>query len=471
MFLDESNDKPRDECGVFGIYSPGDEVGFKTYFGLNALQHRGEESAGIAISDGTEIHLHKKMGLVTDVFNENLLCTLKGDIAIGHVRYSTSGDSTEANAQPLVYRDYRGSVALAHNGNLTNVSLLKKRLEPTRLSEEISTDSEIFFRFMAKYRQLPLEKILELCMSEISGSFSLVVMTKNSLIGLRDPYGMRPLCLGKLKGTKSGYVLASETCAVETVGGEFIREIEPGEIVILDKNGIHSIPTCSSPGKRHLCIFEYIYLSRSDSVIDGRTVNLVRRDFGRELAQEFPVDGDVVISVPDSGMAVAMGYAEERGLPFREGLIRNRYMGRTFIRPGQKNREQAVRMKFNTIDEILQGQRVVIVDDSLVRGTTSSHIIRILREAGAKEVHFLVASPPLCYPCYYGIDISSSGELIAARRSIEEIRRHIGADSLHYLNLERMLRVLKRPHDFCTACFDGVYPVQLLGTDSKVSII
>ncbi|AET68195.1 amidophosphoribosyltransferase [Desulfosporosinus orientis DSM 765] len=454
----EFHDKPRDECGVLGIYAPGNSVSLKAYYGLNALQHRGEESAGIAVSDGKQIRVHKKMGLVAEVFNKDILSALKGNLAIGHVRYSTSGDSSEVNAQPLLYKDDKGSVAVAHNGNITNARQLKKRLAQTRTSGYTNLDSEIFLRLLAYYRNLSLEKLLELFLKEISGSYSLVIMTENSLIGLRDPYGMRPLCLGKLKEMESGYILASETCALRAVGGELVREIDPGEGVIIDKNGVSFMR--SFPGRcRRLCIFEYIYLARSDSVIDGRTVNSVRREFGRELAREHPVAGDVVISIPESGTAMAMGYAEQCGLPFREGLLRNRYIGRTFIKPGQKNRELAVKMKFNVISDVIQGQRVVVVDDSLVRGTTSCQIVRMLREAGAKEVHLLVASPPLSSPCYYGIDIPSAAELVAAHRTLEEIRQYVGSDSLQYLSLKGMLQVLRRPKEFCTACFDGVYPV------------
>jgi amidophosphoribosyltransferase len=454
----EFHDKPRDECGVFGIYDPGNSVALKVYFGLNALQHRGEESAGIAVSDGMKITVHKKMGLVTEVFSRDLLSTLKGNLAIGHVRYSTCGDSSEANAQPLVYKDDKVSVAVAHNGNLTNVLQLKKRFAPTRLAGKITSDSEIFLRFIAHYRNIPLKKLLELYLNEISGSYSLVMMTENSLIGLRDPYGMRPLCLGKLKGPESGYVLASETCAVEAVGGELVKEINPGEGIIINKDGVNYMQSYSGRC-RSLCIFEYIYLARSDSVIDGRIVNSVRRGFGRELAREHPVNGDVVIPIPDSGTAVAMGYAEQCGLPFREGLLRNRYIGRTFIKPDQKNRELAVRMKFSVLSDVVQGQRIVVVDDSLVRGTTSRQIVQMLREAGAKEVHLLVASPPLSFPCYYGIDIPSSAELVAAYQNHEEIRLYVGANSLYYLSLKGMLKALQRPKEFCTACFDGVYPV------------
>ncbi|WP_088227260.1 amidophosphoribosyltransferase [Desulfosporosinus sp. FKB] len=454
----EFYDKPRDECGVFGIYAPGDSVALKVYLGLNALQHRGEESAGMAVSDELKIQVHKKMGLVTEVFSRDLLSKLKGNVAIGHVRYSTSGDSSEANAQPLVYTDDKGSIAVAHNGNITNVHKLEKKFTLTKISGSINSDSEIFLRFISHYRNLSLQKLLELYLNEISGSYSLVMMTENSLIGLRDPFGMRPLCLGKLKGSESGYILASETCAIGAAGGEVVREINPGEGVIINEDGVNYIQNCSGR-RRCLCIFEYIYFTRSDSVIDGRTVNSVRRDFGKELAKEHQVDGDVVISIPESGTAVAMGYAEQRDLPFREGLIRNRYMGRTFIKPGQKNRELAVRIKFNVIGDIIQGQRVVVVDDSLVRGTTSRQIVQMLREAGAKEVHLLVASPPLSFPCFYGIDIPSSDELVAAHRTLEEIRLYVGSDSLHYLSLKGMLQVLQRPKEFCTACFDGVYRV------------
>lgn len=454
----EFHDKPRDECGVLGIYAPGRSVALQAYYGLNALQHRGEESAGLAVADGKQIRVHKKMGLVTEVFSNDVLAELEGNMAVGHVRYSTGGDSSEANAQPLVYQDDKGSVAVAHNGNITNVRQLQKRFAQTRSAGPLNLDSEIFLRLLAHYRNLPLEKLLKLFLKEIAGAYSLVMLTENRLIGLRDPYGMRPLCLGKLNEPESGYLLASETCALKAAGGELVREIEPGEGVIIDKNGVNFL--AGLPGRRRrLCIFEYIYLARSDSVLDGRTVNSVRRDFGKKLAGEHPVAGDLVISIPESGTAVAMGYAEELGLPFREGLLRNRYMGRTFIKPGQTNRELAVRMKFNVLRDVIQGQRVIVVDDSLVRGTTSRQIVQMLREAGAKEVHLLVASPPLSSPCYYGIDIPSSAELVAARRTLEEIRQYVGADSLQYLSLKGMLQAVRRSEEFCTACFDGVYPL------------
>ncbi|KLU64803.1 amidophosphoribosyltransferase precursor [Desulfosporosinus acididurans] len=458
MFPWELHDKPRDECGVFGIYAPGKSVALKTYYGLIALQHRGEESAGIAVSDGKELRLHKKMGLVTEVFNKDLIENLKGNAAIGHVRYSTSCDSSEANAQPLVYKDERGSIAVAHNGNITNASQLNKRLAPAGATKSLKLDSAVFLSFIEHYRNLPLKKLLERYLNDISGSYSLIMLTENSLIGLRDPHGMRPLCLGKMKNSEVGYMIASETCAIEAANGEVIREINPGEGVIINEAGIEFIQNCSRR-RQCFCVFEYIYLARSDSVLDGRTVNSVRRDLGRELAREHPVAGDEVIAIPESGTAMAMGYSEQLGLPFREGLIRNRYMGRTFIKPEQTERELAVKLKFNVLGDVIRGQRVVIVDDSLVRGTTSRQIIQMFREAGAKEVHFLAASPPLRFPCYYGIDIPSVDELAAAQRTVEEVRLQIGADSLHYLSLPGMLQVLQRSEELCTACFDGVYHV------------
>lgn len=449
-------DKPREECGVFGIFGPGLEVATLTYYGLYALQHRGQESAGIAVSDGQTIQVHKNMGLVSEVFQEEDLAKLKGKIAIGHVRYSTTGSSSLANAQPLCFRYLRGMVALAHNGNLINAQELRYSLSTTGSVFQSTSDTEVIINLIARYGQNTIEEALMKCLIDLKGAYSLVVMTEDKLIGLRDPFGVRPLCLGKLG---DAFVIASESCALNTLGAEFLRDIEPGEIVVIDDQGLRSIKTLANP-QRSLCVFELVYLARPDSVLDGEVVIEVRRKMGRELAREVRPETDLVVAVPDSGTAAAVGYAEEAGLPFKEGLMKNRYVGRTFIQPSQKLRDLGVRLKLNPIKQVLQGQRVVLVDDSIVRGTTSRKIVQMLREAGVKEVHLLVSSPPILHPCYYGIDTATRGELIAAQHDLEGIRKFIGADSLHYLSLEGMLRAVKGgPENFCVACFTGDYPL------------
>jgi len=449
-------DKPRDECGVFGIYGPGLDVARLSYYGLFALQHRGQESAGIAVADHGQIILHKNMGLVTEVFSERVLCDLTGQMAIGHVRYSTSGASSLVNAQPLVFNYLRGSLALAHNGNLTNAKELKANLAATGSVFQTTSDSEVIVNLVARYGQNTIEEALMKCIIDIKGAYSLVVMTETQLIGVRDPYGVRPLCLGRLG---EAWILASESCALTTVGAQFVRDIRPGEIVIIDENGPKSVLTIPA-AHRAFCIFEHVYLARPDSVLDGETVNISRRQFGRQLAREYPAEADMVIAVPDSGTTAAIGYAEESGLPFKEGLIKNRYAGRTFIQPSQDLRDLGVRLKLSPVGELIANRRLVLVDDSIVRGTTSRRIVQMLKEAGAKEVHLMVSSPPILYPCHYGIDTSARQQLIAARLSLEEIRASIGADSLNYLSLEGMLGAMQAPaEEFCVACFNGCYPI------------
>lgn len=452
-------DKPEEECGVFGIYGPGLEVSRLTYYGLYALQHRGQESAGIAITDGNGIKLHKNMGLVPEVFSDDDLQRLTGHIAIGHVRYSTTGSSLVVNAQPLVCYYAKGMIGLAHNGNLTNVAEIRSSLAANGSLFQSTNDSEVIVNLIARYNQSKIEDAILKCMLDIRGSYSLVVMTEDKLIGVRDPFGNRPLCIGKLG---DAYVIASESCALDTIGAEFIRDVEPGEIVTVDQNGLTSIKKMAAK-RQATCIFEYIYFARPDSVIDGYQVNQVRREMGRQLAREYPVDVDIVISVPDSGNSAARGYAEESGIPFEDGLMKNRYIGRTFIQPTQEMRSLAVRLKLNPIRNVLKGKRVLMIDDSIVRGTTSGKIVKMLREAGAKEVHMCVSSPPIMHPCYYGIDTSVRKELIASYKTIDEIRDFIGADGLHYLSQEGMLRVFGKEMDqccFCTACFDGDYPIE-----------
>lgn len=459
-------DKPREECGIFGIYAPGENVAQLTYYGLYALQHRGQESAGMAVSDGTNIRLHKDMGLVAEVFNEASLELLKGQLAIGHVCYSPDGVSSLLNAQPMLSQGLSGSISLALNGSLTNAAELRQSLMRKGVSLYSTSDSELILKLLRINcaKGDPLPETMGHCLGYLQGAFSLVVMTENQLIGVRDPRGMRPLCLGRLG---EGYVLASESCALDAIGAKLIRDVRPGEMVVIDAAGLRSIQT---PPARHrsLCVFEYIYLARQDSIIEGETVNMVRQAFGRQLARECPLDADMVIPVPDSGRIAALGYAETAGIPFKEGLTKNRYVGRTFIQPVQKLRELGVRLKYNPIKDVFRGQRVVMVDDSLVRGTTCRQIVKLLREAGAREIHLLVASPPVLYPCYYGIDTAGPGQLLAARYSQEEIKKYLGVDSLYYLSLEGLLTAFKDPaQEFCTACFDGQYPVQVKGFRAK----
>lgn len=459
--LPEMADKPREECGVLGIYAPGQDVATLAYYGLYALQHRGQESAGIAVSDGEEIHVYKNVGLVAEVFNEENLAALKGHIAIGHVRYARSGTDSLANAQPLCFRYLRGMVAIANNGSLTNAQELRLSLSTTGSVFQSSSDTEVIINLIARYGQNTIEEALMKCLIDLKGAYSLVVMTEDKLIGLRDPYGVRPLCLGKMG---DAFILASESCALDTLGAEYLRDVEPGEIVVIDENGLHSIKTLMKT-QRAFCVFELVYLARPDSVMGGEVVNEIRRKMGWQLAQEKKLEADVVVAVPDSGMAAAAGYAEGSGLTLREGLMKNRYIGRTFIQPSQKLRDLGVRLKLNPIKQVLKGQRVVLVDDSMVRGTTSKKLVQMLKASGAKEVHLLISSPPILYPCYYGIDTSTRDELIAARQDVEGIRKYIGADSLHFLSLEGLLRAVKGgPEDFCTACFTGNYP---LGTPEE----
>ncbi len=450
------DDRLREYCGVFGIYGPGLDVARLTFYGLYALQHRGQESAGMAIADGWNIALHKGMGLVPEVFNDRVLAGLKGYLAIGHVRYSTTGASHPINAQPLVFDYRRGWIGLAHNGNLTNTESLRRRLAAEGAVFQTTTDSEVIVNLIARSGGYSLEEALEQCVWEVQGAFSLVILTENQLLAVRDPCGFRPLCLGELD---QGLVVASESCALDTIGARFVRDVAPGEIVVLDRNGITSIQTKKRQTFAH-CVFEYIYFARADSNIDGFNVNRVRRKMGEQLAREHRVEADIVLPVPDSGIPAACGYADGSGIPLEEGLMKNRYIGRTFIQPSQQLRDLSVRLKLNPIREVLAGKRVVLVDDSLVRGTTSGKIVRMLREAGAREIHLCLSSPPITCPCYYGIDTSNRKELIAAEKSIEEIREFTGADSLYYLSLEGLLSVFgDYGRHFCTACFDGRYPI------------
>jgi amidophosphoribosyltransferase len=460
-------DKMQEECGVFGIFAPGMDVAQTTYFGLYALQHRGQESAGIAVTDGNIIKLHKGMGLVPEVFAGYDLKHLKGRAAIGHVRYSTTGASEPANAQPLVFRHRGGMLGLAHNGNLTNVGALREMLYNNGAVFQTTTDSEVIVNLIARYSQQSLEGALMKSMIDIEGAYSLVVLTKDALYAVRDPYGFRPLCLGKIG---NAWVVASESCALDTVGAELVRDVNPGEIVRLDKDGLTSLQTMAAPKTAH-CIFEYIYFARPDSTIDGFHVNRVRREMGRQLAREFQVEADLVIPVPDSGTAAARGFATESGIPFEEGLMKNRYIGRTFIQPSQQLRDLGVKLKLNPMHEVLAGKRVIMVDDSLVRGTTSQKIVQMLRQAGVKEVHLCLSSPPVVAGCHYGMDTSNRKELIAATKTVDDICKKVGADGLHYLSQEGLMKVFGEQGDkFCYACFDYNYPVKIPADAGKFSL-
>jgi amidophosphoribosyltransferase len=452
------SDKMEEECGVFGIYAPGSDVAQLTYYGLYALQHRGQESAGIAVSDGRVIRGEKGMGLVSEVFHDPARFErLKGYIAVGHVRYSTTGSSLLVNAQPLLVRYRNGFLAIVHNGNLVNGRALRNELEQEGSIFQATTDSEVIAHLIARSGEEDISEALQKTLHRLRGAFTFVLMTPDKLVGLRDPHGIRPLSLGE---TADGYVLASETCAFDTVGAKFVRDIEPGEMVIIDKKGPRFIRYAESP-RQALCVFEYIYFARPDSDLHGKNVHMVRKRLGMRLAQENPVEADIVTGVPDSSLSAASGVAEQLGLPYEMGFIKNRYIGRTFIQPAQEIRALGVRLKLNPVRQIVEGKRVVMVDDSIVRGTTSMRIIEMLRQAGAREVHVLISSPPVISPCYYGIDTSSTGELIAARMNSQEIARSIGADSLGYLSEEGMLQSIGLPpQGFCTACFSGKYPIE-----------
>lgn len=457
MHYDQVFDKWHEECGVFGIYDRTLDIARYVYWGLFALQHRGQESAGLAVTDGTQIELTKNMGLLTEAIRS--LPRLPGHMGVGHVRYSTTGSNNPRNIQPLVIQFKDEHIAVAHNGNLTNALEIRRALEEQGSIFQTSMDSEVIVNLIARSHAATMEeRIVEAC-NRIQGAFSLVINTNDYLIGLRDPHGYRPLCLGK---TNAGYVLASETCALDAIKAEFIRDIEAGEMVIIDDSGVRSRMYAPADAiDQKVCVFEYIYFARSDSTIDGQSVYESRLAMGRELARETQYDADLVMAIPDSGTTAALGYARESDIPFAEGLIKNRYSGRTFIKPNQEERELAVRMKLNPVEEVVKGKRIVLIDDSIVRGTTSGLIVKMLKEAGAREVYMCVSSPAILYPCHYGIDTSVRKELIAATKSIEEIRAYIKADKLHYLTqegLDRAIANIDGKH-MCFACFDGSYAV------------
>ncbi len=454
-------DKLHEECGVFGIFGHPEAANL-TYLGLYALQHRGQESCGIVASDGMRLKAHLGMGLVADVFKrDDIFERLPGSSAIGHVRYSTAGGNDMKNCQPIMVDYARGSIAVAHNGNLVNAQEIRNALEQSGSIFSTTADTETIIHLIARAQSDSLiERVIE-ALNQVKGAYSLAFLTETRMIAVRDPNGFRPLSLGKLDGA---FVVASESCAFDLIEAEYLREIEPGEMIIVDKNGMKSYFPFQQESRNTPCIFEYIYFARPDSRIFNRMVYPVRKEFGRQLARQYPVDADLVMAVPDSGMPAAMGYAEEAGLPFELGLIRNHYVGRTFIEPQQSIRHFGVKLKLNPVREIIEGKKVVVVDDSIVRGTTSRKIVKMIRNAGAKEVHVRISSPPTSFPCFYGIDTPSRKELISASHTIEEIARYITADSLSYLSLEGLHAALVKfgDHkvDFCEACFSGNYPVK-----------
>ena len=452
-------DKFHDECGVLGVYSNDNSVDVAPYlyYGLYALQHRGQESAGICVNkDGVLTNL-KDQGLVTDVFKGYKLNELKGNIGIGHVRYSTSGEGGAVNAQPLTAKTSSSQIALAHNGNLVNDQALRELLEDSGVVFQTTIDTEVMMDILARSLRHGLIEAIQRMVEIIKGGYALVITVGDKLIGVRDPYGLRPICLGEKEGM---YILASESCAIDAIGGKLIRDLDPGEIVVIDSNGIETYGQKNWVGKR-ACIFEQIYFARPDSIMEGHSVYQVRHKAGRILARENPVEADVVIGVPDSGIPAAIGYAEESGIPYGIGLIKNKYSGRTFIQPNQQMREQGVRLKLNPLRDTIEGKRVVIIDDSIVRGTTSKRLVEILREGGAKEVHFRVSSPPVAHTCHFGIDTPQRKNLIASKKSVEEIREILGADTLAYMSIEGLIDSVGGENVYCCDCFYGDYPMEV----------
>ncbi|WP_406284223.1 amidophosphoribosyltransferase [Embleya sp. NBC_00896] len=459
---------PQDACGVFGVWAPGEEVAKLTYFGLYALQHRGTESAGIAVSNGSQILVFKDMGLVSQVFDETTLGSLRGHMAVGHARYSTTGSSVWENAQPTFRATATGSIALGHNGNLTNTGELSRMVAeqgpdrgeinyPYQGRIESSSDTDLLTSLLAGSPDLSLEQTAMQILPKVKGAFSLVFMDETTLYAARDPQGIRPLVLGRLE---RGWVVASETAALDIVGASFIREIEPGELIAVDEHGLRTRRFAEAKPKG--CVFEYVYLARPDTTIAGRGVYASRVEMGRRLAQEYPVEADLVMPTPESGTPAAIGYAEQSGIPYGNGLVKNSYVGRTFIQPSQTIRQLGIRLKLNPLREVIQGKRLVVVDDSIVRGNTQRALVRMLREAGAAEVHVRISSPPVKWPCFFGIDFATRAELIANGLSVDEIAKSLGADSLAYISLDAMVEATTIPKDrLCRACFDGEYPIEL----------
>ena len=442
-------------CGVFGVYASGINVAQTTFFALFALQHRGQESAGIAVTDGDGIKLHAKMGLVSQAFTENDIALLKGHIGIGHNRYSTTGSSGPANAQPVIAESGGLTIALAHNGNLINSKPLHDELQDRGYHFHTGTDSEVIANLILASPGQNWQTKIEHAMHRLQGAYSLVMLTEDKLIGVRDPFGVRPLCLGTID---NGWSIASESCALDHIGAQFIREVTPGEIVVIDSHGVKSFG--KKDGKKALCIFEYIYFARPDSIIQGKLLYPTREAMGRALAREYPVDADLVMGVPDSATAAGISYSSASGIPYCEGLLKNRYVGRTFIEPDQRMRELGVQLKFNPLSQVIAGKRLVVVDDSIVRGTTTPKIVGMLRKAGAAQVHLRICAPPIRYPCFFGVDTAPRWQLIAARMTVPEIREFLDADSLGYLSLDVLIGAVALPKDiFCLACFTGEYPI------------
>ncbi len=455
-----------ESCGVFGVYAPGEDVARLTFFALFALQHRGQESAGIATADGQKLQVFARMGLVSQVFTEDSLTQLSGHIAIGHNRYSTKGSSRVCNAQPMIVGKGPDSISIAHNGNIVNTDLLYNELQDSGYSFNSTTDSEVIGNLIVSSPERDWASRIRYAMHRLQGAYSLTLASRDKLYGVRDPLGIRPLCLGKIQG---GWVLASETCALDHIGAKFIREIDPGEIVAIGEDGVQSYP---EPSSRHaMCIFEYIYFARPDSAIDGRLLYQARMSMGAGLAEEHPVDADLVIGVPDSATPASVGYAQRSGIPLAQAIVKNRYVGRTFIEPDQRIRDLGVGMKYNPLPQMIKGKRIVLVDDSIVRGTTTPKVISMLRKAGATEVHMRICAPPIRFPCFFGVDMATRWELVAASKDIPEINDFIGADSLGYLSIEGLIKAVALPREgFCLACFNGDYPIPVQIEMDKLSL-
>ncbi|MEP6477410.1 MAG: amidophosphoribosyltransferase [Actinomycetota bacterium] len=447
-------ESPKEECGLFGVWAPGEDVARLTYFGLFAQQHRGQESAGIAVSDGQNVLVYKDLGLVSQVFSEATLTTLNGDLGIGHTRYSTTGSTTWENAQPVFKTDGVHSIALGHNGNLVNTRELHRRVSERGTA---TTDTDLVATMLSSAMNGGgMEGAALEVLPQLEGAFCFVMMDERSVYAARDPHGVRPLSIGRLP---NGFCVASETCGLDIVGAVLVRDVEPGELIRIDERGLHSVRFAESPRKAG-CVFEYVYLARADSRIAGVTVHEARREMGRILAKEAPAEADMVIAVPSTGHSAAQGYAETSGIPYGDGLYKNNYVGRTFIQPSQLLRDRGVKLKLNPIPDAVRGKRLVVVDDSIVRGTTTRQIVQALREAGATEIHTRITCPPIRWPCFYGIDMSTRGELVASDLNVDQVREFVGADSLGYLSLEGMVRATGQPKDsFCAACFDGEYPI------------
>ncbi len=466
---DDDDDHFHDACGVFAVFGHAEAANI-TYLGLHALQHRGQESAGIVTSDGEQLYAHRAMGLVHDAFGQQHLANLPGRIAIGHVRYSTAGGSHIRNAQPLAVDYARGSLAICHNGNLTNADELRTELEQRGSIFQSTADTEVLVHLVAISTQVSIEDRVAEALARVKGAYSLLFMTEDTVVAVRDPRGIRPLCLGLLPGSRDAHVVASEPTAFDLIGAEFVRDVEPGEMVVIDASGMRSV-RLDEKAQAQMCIFEYVYFARPDSRLGGRSVYDVRKALGATLAKEHPVAADVVIPVPDSGVPAAIGYASELKIPFEMGLIRSHYVGRTFIEPQQSIRHFGVRLKLNPVEPILRGKRVVVIDDSIVRGTTSRKIVKMIRDAGAREVHLRISSPPTQWPCYYGIDTPTRRELIASSHSVDEIARYVTTDTLGYLSLEGMLSAVGGPsgdpNSYCHACFSGKYAVPFTPPPAK----